>query len=209
MEEFPSNSRRPARARDEPKQIERVVSTGVVQRKTPATKRLTKHLFGDNPRSILEFVLEDVLRPAAKATIAEAVHGSTDRLVYGDSRGRGGSRGYVSSPGHTPYNRISSSGGRGRDDDRRDISRRARTRHDFGEIILKGRGEAEEVLDRLDDLAERYDAATVSDLYELVGVSSNYTDDKWGWTPQMLRSARPVRVREGFLLDLPKPEPID
>jgi len=87
------------------------------------------------------------------------------------------------------------------------MSRRGRASHDFDEIILATRVEGEEVIERLFDLVSRYEAATVADLYELVGVSGNYTDDKWGWTD--VRGSGVTRVRNGYLLDLPKPEPID
>ena len=44
--------------------------------------------------------------------------------------------------------------------------------------------------------------------YEACGVSSNrpYTDEKWGWTT--LRNARVIRVRDGYTLELPRPEPL-
>jgi hypothetical protein len=72
---------------------------------------------------------------------------------------------------------------------------------------LATRVEAEEVIDRLFDVVSRYETATVADLYEMVGVTGNYTDDKWGWTD--LRGASVQRVRNGYLLDLPRPEPLD
>lgn len=87
------------------------------------------------------------------------------------------------------------------------MSRRGRSTHDFDEIILATRVEAEEVVDRLFDLVGRYESASVSDLYSLVGISGNFTDEKWGWTD--LRGAGVERVRNGYLLDLPRPEPLD
>ena len=79
--------------------------------------------------------------------------------------------------------------------------------HDFNEIILGTRVEAEEVIDRLFDLLSKYDNASVADLYELVGITANFTDEKWGWTD--LRGASVAKVRNGYLLDLPRPEPLD
>lgn len=86
------------------------------------------------------------------------------------------------------------------------MSRRARARHDFDEIVLTSRAEAEDVIDRLFDLVGKYDTASVADLYELVGFDSAHTDYKWGWTD--LRGAGVAKVREGYLLDLPDPTPI-
>jgi hypothetical protein len=50
----------------------------------------------------------------------------------------------------------------------------------------------------------QYEQATVNDLYELVGVSGNFTDENYGWTD--IRGAGITRIRGGYLLDLPKAE---
>ena len=87
------------------------------------------------------------------------------------------------------------------------MSRRARSQHDFDEVILDSRVEAEEVIDKLYEVVSRYGSATVMDLYELVGLPSSHTDNKWGWTS--LRGAGVSRAHGGYLLDLPEPQPLD
>src|SRR5690606_6792083 len=89
----------------------------------------------------------------------------------------------------------------------RQLSKQGRATHDFDEIILASRGEAEMVLDQLSEAIENYDTATVSDLYALVGITGAFTDDKYGWTN--LAEASVSSVRDGFLLNLPKPVPLD
>jgi hypothetical protein len=85
---------------------------------------------------------------------------------------------------------------------------KSRTRHDFGEIEIPNRQEAEEVLDRLYDILSRYGSVPVADLYELTGIHSSHADHKWGWTS--LRGAKIRTMRNGgYLLDLPNPEPLD
>jgi hypothetical protein len=92
--------------------------------------------------------------------------------------------------------------------DSRDISRRARAGHEFDEIILESRAEAELVLEKLADLIEQYEVATVADLYELVGITASHTDLKWGWDD--MRDAGVDRVRSGgYLLALPKTKAIN
>ena len=88
--------------------------------------------------------------------------------------------------------------------DSRDISRTARRTHDFGDIILATRAEADRVLDHLSGLIDEFGQASVLDLYEIVNIDGNFTDDKWGWT--QLRTAGVIRVRDGYLLDLPRTE---
>ena len=72
--------------------------------------------------------------------------------------------------------------------------------------MLETRGEAEEVLARMDELIDMYGQVSVADLYDLVGKTCEYTDNKYGWTN--IRNAEPVRVRDGYLLKMPKALPI-
>ena len=47
---------------------------------------------------------------------------------------------------------------------------------------------------------------SVMDLYDLVGITGQYTDNKYGWTN--LRNAEPVRTRDGYMLKLPRAIPL-
>lgn len=213
MDDFPSNSQRSKEERIQPKptgkkvaetkKIEQIVSGGVVRRKQSLLKRVR-----NDARGVSDYIFRDVLIPAAKNMVTDSVQQGIERMIFPDSRprshqSRGGNNGYVS------YNRVGSNSGswNNRQEQRRDVSRRARSTHDFDEIILESRGEAEEVLDALYELLSKYDSASVSALYELTGISGNYTDDKWGWTS--LQGASVSHVRNGYLINLPKPEPLD
>lgn len=80
--------------------------------------------------------------------------------------------------------------------------------HDFDEIILESRQEAENVLSRLDDILAEFKVVSVSNLYELVGETFHSVDEKWGWVD--LSGASVSRVNSGaYLLNMPKTEPID
>jgi hypothetical protein len=216
MEQFPANSHKTRAAPDETKpdqkKVEKIVEGDVVRRKTPLGKRFAQTFFGGDAKGVVAYIVMDVLIPAAKDTVADAFSQGIERMLFGEVRStsrRTGQRPGGAS-GYTNYNRYSSPSGTResrREDPRNNISRRARSSHDFDEIILATRAEATEVVDRLFDLIAKYETATVADLYELVGVSGNYTDDKWGWTD--IRGAGVTRVRNGYLLDLPKPEPLD
>lgn len=194
----------------EDKKIEKVVEGEVQRRKKPLGKRFTETFVGDDAKGVWGFVLMDVLVPAAKDMAADAVSQGIERMLFGEARSSSRRTGHRpqsgTSNGYVSYNRFSS-GAPARREDHRTVSRRARGSHDFDEIILATRVEAEEVVDRLFELTDRYGSATVADLYELVGISGNYTDDKWGWVD--LRGAGVSRVRNGYLLDLPKPEHLD
>jgi hypothetical protein len=207
---YPGNSKTGKRP---PKPELEQITSGIVKQQKPSwTRRLMGTFIEDDTRSVGDYIVHDVLVPAAKAMLSDMVGGGIDMLLFGGRRGsrtnREGGRSYVN------YNSASYRGGRtsvpdrDRDRDRgRDISRTGRARHDFGEIVLETRGEAEEVLSALVDLTIDYDQATVADLYDLVGITSNFTDNKYGWTD--LRNSSVSRVRGGYLINLPKTQQLE
>lgn len=217
MENYPANSKRLNTSPDEtqqvePKRIEKVVQGEVVRRKKPLGKRFFETFLGETAKNALGYVLTEVLIPAAKDMVVDAGQEALQRMVKGESAGsrRHINRSTGGMNGHVSYNRFHQSpsvGRREREDPRRSVSRRARASHDFDEIILDTRVEAEEVLERLYDIVDKYEQASISDLYELVGVQGDFTDAKWGWVD--LQGSGVTRIRNGYLLELPKPEPLD
>jgi hypothetical protein len=202
--DFPSNSHKKREEKEEPKKLEKVVSGTVVTRKKSLGKRFLDTFIADDVSSVSSYIVHDVLVPAAKSTISELVETALEMLLFGEKRGtrtrRDQGRSYVS------YNNYSQ-GGRRDERDRRDTAAINRARHNFDDIILASRGEAEEVLSHLVDLTIDYGQASLSDLYDLVGITGNFTDNKYGWTD--LSSASVSRVRDGYMLNLPKATLID
>lgn len=205
--DFPSNARskkkQPVRVED--KKVEKVIRGTAVKRKKPLGKKFAETFLGDDLESVSSYIIHDVLIPAAKSTISDMVQGGIEMLLFGEKQGsrtrRDGNRSYVS------YNSYSSRRPDTRDSGRREVSSRNRAKHNFDEIVLDSRGEAEEVLSCLVDMVIDYGEATVADLYDMVGVTGNFTDNKYGWTD--LSSASVSRVREGYLLNLPKVRLLD
>lgn len=168
--------------------------------KKPVGKRIVEEMTGDDTESVLSYILYDVLIPAAKNTISEMVSGGIQMLLFGesnkDSRIRNDrGRSYVS------YQKYYDRDDRDRRDRRHD---RARSRYDFEDIAFDTRAEAEDVLSYLLDCLEEYDLVSVSDFYDIVGMTSEYTDAKWGW--YNLSRAGVMKSRHGyFYLQLPRP----
>jgi hypothetical protein len=195
---YPANSQRSKKTDEKPK-VEKVVEGDVVQRKQGVGTRMLHNFIAEDSPNVVHYVVMEVLLPAAKNMVSDAVSQGVERLLFGDARPSRSSR-----PGYTTYNRISRA--TERTDPRPPLSRQARAMHDFDDIIIASRAEAEDVLDRLRDLVSQYDVATVSDLYDLVGLTGEFTDDKWGWYD--LRSASIRAIRGGYLLNLPRTQPI-
>lgn len=187
----------------EPKEIRQISTNAARIRKKSPGRKFVESFIADDAKSIKDYILYDVILPAFKNTVVDAITNSVQMIFWGDTKRpsnttRNGGRTYVSYGG---YSSISSQ------NSRRPISDISRARHDFDDIILDSRGEAEEVLSQLVDLTIDYGRASVSDLYCMVGIQSNHIDRKWGWTD--LSTAYVARVRDGYMIKLPKTVIID
>lgn len=215
--EFPSNSIHKkdlpdAKEAPEEKQIKKVIEGEVIRRKKPWSKRVKENFVRDDTQSVGAYVMFDVLIPAAKDMVADAMTIGVERMLFGDVRG---SRSRARSGGSS-YNRMYANPIRDPRDlvrDPRESSRgrepmrRPRSMNHFDEVILETRTEAVDILDQMYETLSRYDIVTVADFYGMLGVTAQYTDRAWGWTHLTNASIR--RIREGYLIDLPRPEHID
>lgn len=74
------------------------------------------------------------------------------------------------------------------------------------DIIIETRKEAEVVLSHINDIFKDYGSVSVSDLYDLCGLTSNFNDVQIGWEdPDSIAKMYIVRTRQGYQLILPKP----
>lgn len=206
------NRRKPEQEPEEDKKIEKVVS-GEVQRKKPGLrKRFKVVFFPADASSVGQYVVFDVLIPALKDMIVDAGQEALRRMILGESRSSSYRPSKPSSQqGYVSYNRYGSPPSKPpwkrEREERPRLSREARANHVFDDILLATRREGELVIDRMYDLIERYEQVSVGDLYELLGLESDFTDQKWGWLD--LQGANVRHTRDGYSLDLPKPEQLD
>lgn len=194
MEEFKPNSHKSKELTPVPeKKVEKIVKGTVKSKKKNGIDKLKDNFISEDAANIKTYVVMDVLIPAVKKAICDIVKNGVDMILYGES-GRSNRRPseYVS------YDRRYLDRG----DPRFYKADRARIGYSYDDIILETRGEAEDVLARMDELIEIYGMVSVADLYDLVGITGNYTDNKYGWTN--IRNAEPVHVRDGYMLRLPK-----
>lgn len=185
------------KAKDNEKRVEKVVTGKVITKKKSGFQKFADEFISEDAKNVKSYVLGEVLIPAIKKAISDIVTDGIDMILYGESR-RGGRRSTADKVSYRSYSDYSRP---------REVRSTTASRYSYDEIILDSRGEAEDVLARLDELIDSYGLVRVADLYDLVGITGDYTDNKYGWTS--LRTAEVIRVREGYAIKMPRAIPID
>lgn len=197
MEEYKSNSHRSKQEEiKKEKKVEKVVKGKAVKKKNVGRK-ITDVFVSEDVHNVKNYVLMDVLVPAVKKAISDIVTNGIDMILYGET-----GRSKKSSSGNISYRDYYGK----KDDDRRYGTSR-RYGYSYDDIILDTRAEAEDVLRAMDGILDTYGVISVADYYDLVGVDCNYTDNRYGW--MNIRNASIERVRDGYVIKMPKVSPID
>ena len=152
--------------------------------------------FSDDAEKVTSYILMDIILPTLADGITDVLKKSIDAIFGRESRSSSNSRSskisyrsYYESP------------------DNRGNSAKTRGVYNYDDIIFNSRGEADEVLDRMDELVQGYGNVSVAEFYDLAGVSSEYTSNKYGWTD--IHTAKVVRVSgDGYMIKLPRAMPL-
>ena len=197
MENYTSNSHK---SKDEEKKkvpVKKVekITGGSIKKKS----LIAEVLISEDIKNVKDYILTDVLIPAVKKAISDAVTNGIDMILYGETSSN--RKGSLSS-------KVSYRSYYDRNNDRKSYYAKSRNEYSYDDVVIDTRGEAEEVLMKMDELIDIYGMVSVADFYDLVGVSSNYTDNNYGWTN--IRGATVVRTRNnGYMIKLPKALPLD
>lgn len=184
----------------EKKKVEKVIS-GTATRKPDTARKLTNLFAPGDMSSISEYIIMDVIVPATKKMISEIVRNGIDMILYGES---GRSKNYSGNSDKVSYRSYYGSN----DNNRSSSTTKTRSVFDYDNIMIPTRQEAEEVIRQMDAIIETYGMVSVADLYDLCGITDhNYMNAKYGW--MNIRTAEAVRVRDGYVLKLPRALPLD
>lgn len=204
---YPGNSHKVKEASLPKEEVKKIIKGGIVQKKLPLGRKFKESLFGGTLVAAGRYVVYDVLIPALQALVVDSIRGGSERLIYGEKVNPGirrdGNRSYVN------YQGYSSNQGQGvirrPQQPAQDLNRAVR--HNFDMNILENKSDAEDVLSQLCGLIDQYGQASVGDMNTLLGITGDFTDQRWGWTN--LSAAYVGRIREGYLISLPKPIPLE
>lgn len=196
--DFPSNSHRKPSDKPE-REVKKIIEGTAVAKKKSLKSKIAETFTPPDLEDVGLYVLFDVLIPAAKKMLQDSVVEGSQKLLWGEVRRTTSANG---GRPFTSYDRISTGSSRPRE-----TSSPRGSSHDFEGIIFDRRGEAELLLENLLEVIDAYGSVSVADLYGFAGMSRDYPDRKFGWTN--LSTASVSSSRDGYLLNLPKPKPLD
>lgn len=176
------------------KRAEKVVH-GNVKKQKNEVRKWTDMFISEDVANVKDYIIMDVIVPSIKKAIYDLVVGTLDMSLWG-GRGNNGKRPTADKISYRDYTSAS------RRDERNYSTNRSVSRYQYDEIVLDTRGEAEAVLTRMDEMIDEYNEVRVADLYDLVGITGEYTDNNYGWTN--IHDAQVVRVRDGYKIKMPR-----
>jgi hypothetical protein len=212
MQDFPGNSQsQRAKTRpdmppaEERPNIKRVTTAESVKRSRGLGRKFKETFVLGTSRDAADYMITEVVIPAVKNTMIEALQGGIERLFNGETNRV---RRYSSAPSGYPaaghYNYAGISKAQAAPTQPHRLSTRSQTLQDFGEIVIDSLRDANDVVEQMYEILSRFEVVLVSDLYAMTGIQSSHVDRKWGWTS--LPGLKPVRTRDGrYVLSLPEP----
>ena len=185
------------------KKIRQVTKANV--KKQGLLRKFTRYIFEDTIESAKEKAFSDVIKPGLQQLIFDTgnellsliIFGTAEEAFRSSRRSSGSRRGE-----RTSYDKYY------KDKEYKSSKNSYKDMpYDPDDIILDTNAEARDVLTELDYTIRKYGQASVADLYDIVGVTSEWPDNRYGWTS--IRGAKIKPIREGFLLVLPRTHVLD
>lgn len=208
MEQYGGNSHKmkdeqkalPEKSSEE-KKVGKVISGSAKSKKKGEMRKFADVFISEDIGNVKSYIFMEVLVPAVKKAISDIVTNGVNMILYGETRQKKNTTTKVS------YGKYYVNSG---EQERRSSSYRQSGRNgfDYDEIIFETRGDAESVLDAMNEIISQYGVVSVGDLYDLADVSTdNFAVNKYGWTD--IAGCKAVRVRDGYVLKLPKAYPLN
>lgn len=204
-EQYPNNSHKYREEQNKSKNLSKVVTSEVTVKKKSGFRGFLNNFVSEDAGSVGSFLVNEVLIPGIQSIIYNGGVGILDNLFPNANIGTARRRSSIDNVSYRSfYDR-----NRDRDRDRDTRSSRPKNMFDFDDIIIRSKGEAELILDKMYDILDRYHVVSVGDFYELVGIDTHASDYNYGWMNLHNGNCRVIRSNGGYLIDLPKALPIE
>ena len=198
--------------------VHKAVTSGKVEEKSKLQKAAAL-FFEEDMDSIKGSIMDGYIKPKAnefmkdsirkvKEFIVDNITGAAEIIFFGSTKKRGNGSGWYNGSKVnyvSYYNGGYDYDGGYRSEPKHEMDRDPNTH--LKRIVISSYGKAQEVLGELIGFTKRYSVATVGDYYQLVDLTPTNIDFGYGWFD--LVSVQIVKVSGGYMIDLPKPVPLD
>lgn len=199
MPSYNGNSKLTAAKQEEKREIHSSVNReDVTLKKRSVGRKFADNFIKEDAANVKNYIFFDVIIP----TVKDMISGAVNMVLYGDTRGgrdsRSGRRGFNERTSYEKYY-----DGRG-NAERPSRMRRTSDRYDMDDVIFNTRAAAQDFLDDMVDVLDRYGNVTVEDFYSILQTpeKAQWTDRNWGW--EDLSTARVIPSGSRFIIDLPR-----
>ena len=192
-----SNASKNGASQDQPK-FEKVTKGKVTVKKKNELQKLADIFIAEDLRNVKKVIIYDMVIPAVRDLIVSIFTNSVNLTFYGQNGARPNQYNtYTPPPQTASYSRYYNQGyvQQNQAQPGNDLS-------SFQQITFNTRRDAEAVLDQMFASINQYGKVSIADYYDLVGISSDYTDFNYGWYDLRGTMIRPVAG--GFMIMLPK-----
>ena len=201
MEDYKSNSDKSRQEQKEERKVEAVITGTAKTRKKGEMQKFADVFIAEDAGNVKSYIMLEVIVPAVKKAISDIITTGIDMILYGEA-GRSRKNGTASKVSYRNYY------DQGSERVRAGSMNSRRNTPDYDDILFDTRGDAEVVLDAMNDIISQYGTVSVSDFYDLARVpNDNFTMNRYGWTN--IGGATAVRVRDGYILKLPRAVPLN
>lgn len=205
---YKSNSYK-SKAEAEQREVQKVTKGNVRIHKQTTEEKIKERL-----KVLGDYLLSEVVIPSSKELADNFMSSAIDMILWGEVRGNKGSR--KSGRGsYVDYQNMGRS--------KRNTASARRARFDFSYIEYDDPDDIDEVIEEMRDIWDVYHEISVAQYYMSAdpdGIKISPTDHNWGWTDirsfiyadtRKIRERNPQtgEIETKWLLDLPKPKPLD
>ena len=191
---------------EERKKYEKVVQNEV---KMAKKEELRKSIIANDAKTVGHYTLFDVFIPSVKRIIYDLTTKALGMSLFGNGGGPANqNQGYVSYA--RPYSQISYANNnvlRPVNPSQQQQRVQQPAINDYAHFVYATRGDAEYVLEQMQNILDDYSVVRVSELYDLAGKTAPITSENYGWTS--LAQAHVDVCSEGFCIKLPAARPIN
>ena len=201
MEEYKSNSNKLRDGATEEaveKAVGPVISGSAKAQKKTGFGKLASSIIAEDAKNVCSYLLTDVIIPSCKKVIHDIITDGADMFLYGKS---GTTKASVSAS-KVSYGSYFQSGTKL---EPLRVTASSSSIYDYDNIVFDNRGDAEVVVEAMEDIVNRFGVVSVGDLYDLADLPSpNYTVHKYGWNANQMHTAQVVRHDNDYIIKLPR-----